>query len=82
QTALALKHLHDRKIMHRDIKPGNILLSDDHQTARLCDFGHAHIGGNWRGGGTEWYIPPEVLTIGTFDAAGDIWALGITMLFV
>ncbi|KAH3939691.1 hypothetical protein HBH98_244410 [Parastagonospora nodorum] len=82
QMAATIKHIHAHNIMHRDIKPHNILLSDDHQIARLCDFGHAHIGGKWRGGGTEWYIPPEVITNGTSGPAADIWALGITMLFV
>jgi serine/threonine protein kinase len=82
QMAATIKHLHAHDIMHRDIKPHNILLSDDHRTARLCDFGHAHVGGKWRGGGTEWYIPPEVITNGTSGPAADIWALGITMLFV
>jgi hypothetical protein len=82
QMGATIKHIHDRDIIHRDIKPHNILLSDDHKIARLCDFGHAHAGGKWRGGGTEWYIPPEVITNGTSGPAADIWALGITMLFV
>jgi tRNA A-37 threonylcarbamoyl transferase component Bud32 len=82
QMAATIKHIHAHNIMHRDIKPHNILLSDNYQIARLCDFGHAHIGGKWRGGGTEWYIPPEVITNGTSGPAADIWALGITMLFV
>jgi hypothetical protein len=72
QIAASIKHLHAHDIMHRDIKSHNILLSDDHRTARLCDFGHAHVGGKWRGGGTEWYIPPEVITNGTSGPAADI----------
>jgi serine/threonine protein kinase len=84
QSALALEYLHNQKnIRHGDIKPHNILLSDDHQITRICDFGHAQNTSEvWKGGGTEWYIPPEILNTGTVDRAADIWALGVTMLFV
>jgi hypothetical protein len=80
----ALDYLHNKqKIKHCDIKPHNVLLSHDHRIAKLCDFGHAR---NMRdvvtSGGTHCYIAPEFLVRGEIGAASDIWALGITMLFV
>lgn len=40
ELALGLKYLHDRSIIHRDLKLGNILLANDH-TVKICDFGLA-----------------------------------------
>lgn len=82
--ASALDYLHnEQNIKHCDIKPHNILLSDDHHTAKLCDFGHArNMHDVVTGGGTHCYIAPEFLLRGEIGAASDIWALGITMLFV
>ncbi|KAL5113727.1 hypothetical protein ACEQ8H_008400 [Pleosporales sp. CAS-2024a] len=82
QMAQALKYLHAHDITHRDVKPHNILLSPSSCTATLIDFGNAHYGPKWCGGGTEWYIPPEVLTAKTSGERADVWALGITMLFI
>ncbi|KAF2000501.1 kinase-like protein [Amniculicola lignicola CBS 123094] len=80
----ALVYLHNEKIIkHCDIKPQNILLSDDHRTGKLCDFGDArNINEVVKSGGTHFYIAPEFLLSGETSAASDIWALGITMLFV
>lgn len=38
QIAMALKHMHDKRIMHRDLKPANIFLSSD-DTLKVGDFG-------------------------------------------
>ncbi|KAL5372280.1 hypothetical protein PMIN02_012648 [Paraphaeosphaeria minitans] len=80
----ALEYLHEeKKIKHLDVKPRNILLSNDHQISRLCDLGHARsIKERVRGGGTHHYIAPEFLSSNEMSAASDIWALGVTMLFV
>ncbi|MGW8257522.1 MAG: serine/threonine protein kinase, partial [Thermoguttaceae bacterium] len=60
----ALRHAHDRGVIHRDIKPGNLLLADDAQI-KLSDFGIAKLFGNTRltsaGSvlGTAEYMAPE-----------------------
>lgn len=79
----ALQHLKDRRILHHDIKPGNILLSE--RRAVICDFGLAtEVGKSPKpcNGGTPCYIPPEYLFDDRRGFEGEIWALGVTMLFV
>nr|XP_006123320.1 serine/threonine-protein kinase Nek5-like [Pelodiscus sinensis] len=43
QISLGLKHIHDRKVLHRDIKAQNILLSNNGMIAKLGDFGIARM---------------------------------------
>lgn len=78
-----LQYLHHRRIFHRDIKPGNILLSE--RRAVICDFGLAAqvlISPPPFNGGTPCYITPEYVFDGQRGFEGDIWAFGVTMLFV
>lgn len=80
-----LEYVHAQNILHLDIKPQNILLGQDCQ-AKICDFGFS-IQHNVEPnvlycGGTPSYIPPEYIPNGKLGRAADVWALGITMLFV
>ncbi|KAF2175354.1 kinase-like protein [Zopfia rhizophila CBS 207.26] len=78
----ALQYIHSQGISHCDIKPQNILLSDDNTRAVLCDFGQAIRDSAVHNGGTPRYIPPEYAAGGKRGHPGDIWAFGVTMLFV
>ena len=83
--AEALASVHTAGVVHRDLKPGNIMLAAD--GPRLIDFGisraieaHSQLGG--RGpAGTPGYIAPERLTGGEASAASDVFSLGAVLCF-
>lgn len=82
QVLRALKYMHSAGVIHRDLKPGNLLVNGNCDV-KICDFGLA------RGGVqaleqqgleltdyvvTRWYRPPELLLMCNYSAAIDIWS--------
>ncbi|XP_034386897.1 serine/threonine-protein kinase Nek1 isoform X13 [Cyclopterus lumpus] len=83
QISLALKHVHDRKILHRDIKSQNIFLTKD-GTVQLGDFGIARVLNSTvelarTCIGTPYYLSPEICENKPYNNKSDIWALGCVL---
>ncbi|KAI1076225.1 mitogen-activated protein kinase [Whalleya microplaca] len=78
----ALHYVHQKHKVHNDIKPANILYSRD-RGAVLCDFGlSTRTVDPATNGGTPYYVPPEFIGSKLRGPASDVWALGVTMLYV
>ncbi|XP_053791482.1 serine/threonine-protein kinase Nek5 isoform X1 [Vidua chalybeata] len=84
QISLGLKHIHDKKILHRDVKAQNVFLSNNGKVAKLGDFGiarqlnsttefaHTCIG-------TPYYLSPEICENRPYNNKTDIWSLGCVL---
>ncbi|KAK4185383.1 kinase-like domain-containing protein [Podospora australis] len=79
--ASALHYIHEKALVHNDIKPGNILYSRE-RGAVLCDLGLSTKARDPVAAGTPWYVPPEFIGLRQRGAPSDVWALGVTMLYV
>ena len=84
--AAGLAFLYQRQLIHRDIKPQNLLLTarSSSATLKIADFGFArHLGAATMADtlcGSPLYMAPEILTFKKYDAKADLWSAG-TVLF-
>ena len=84
--AEALAHAHERGVIHRDVKPQNVIVPDEsHVPAKLTDFGVAHLAGDeplTRTGdvvGTLAYMAPEQAAGERVDERADLYALALVL---
>lgn len=87
ELAIALKHVHELNIIHRDVKAGNILITEDGQL-QLCDFGVSGVLETSAGKrstiiGTPFWMAPEMHTDSAmpqgYGTEVDCWAFGCTV---
>ena len=83
KMAGALESAHGLGILHRDVKPANILVTDYGEPA-LCDFGIARVSGGFKTAagifaGSPAFTAPEVLSGEAPTMASDVYGLGATL---
>ncbi|CAM9440914.1 unnamed protein product [Chrysoparadoxa australica] len=83
QICLAIRHVHHRKIVHRDIKSQNVFLTKN-GVVKLGDFGIAKVLDSTQGMaqtqiGTPYYLSPEICQDKPYGRKSDIWALGVLL---
>ena len=82
ETALALAHAHDQGVVHRDVKPDNILIDRSTGSSFVTDFGTARFGSGPISGsrtvlGTPEFMSPEQARGLALDARSDLYSLGV-----
>ena len=81
QVACGLAKAHRHGIVHRDVKPANLMITVE-GIVKILDFGIARLPGESQAGahpGTPGYMAPEQAKGGTVDARSDVWSLGIVL---
>lgn len=82
-----MKYIHSKKVIHRDLKPTNILLSSD-GTVKICDFGISKLmtieeQTMTRGLGSQKFMAPEILNEeDNYDEKVDVYSFGVDVFFV
>ncbi|GAC98341.1 likely protein kinase [Pseudozyma hubeiensis SY62] len=88
QILMGIEYLHENEIVHRDIKPDNILLTDNRKTCKIVDFGVSEMflkpGDDTmqKSAGSPAFMSPELCTAGHAEYHGksdDVWSFGVTL---
>lgn len=82
QLMEGLKYLKTQNVMHRDLKPQNLLLTNDKQTLKISDFGFAKVLSSDESMaetmcGTPYYMAPEIMHNKKYLSKADLWSVGI-----
>lgn len=83
QMCLGMKHVHDRKIIHRDLKGANVFLTKK-GIVKIGDFGIAKVLSHTVQKaktmvGTPYYLSPEIVQSKPYNSKTDIWSLGVML---
>lgn len=85
QLTSALSYVHSQRVIHRDLKTANILLTGrDGAVAKLGDFGISRLMSSQTNFastavGTPYYLSPELITSEGYDGRADVWSLGVIL---
>jgi serine/threonine-protein kinase ULK2 len=83
QLISGLQFLHGHKLIHRDIKPKNILLMDNKKVLKIADFGFAKIVREQlikeRMCGSPLYMAPEIMNNDVYNDQSDLWSVGMIL---
>lgn len=83
QLINGIKYLNDFGIIHRDIKPKNLLLTNDKQVLKICDFGLAKnkmgLSRIYTICGSPLYMAPEMFKDKSYNDNADLWSIGIIL---